>query len=141
MKRALLGLVLVLLVPSVQVPVFASDAVTVDMTTVLRDENGHPAKDALDCTDGKCPVLTLGRAASHALFARLPEDEKDPAQGDHAWARGVLAQRIRDDKAAKLSAEEISVIKQRLGEAYGAVIIMQAYPMIDPGAPVPALKK
>lgn len=116
---------------------------TIDMTVALHDEFGRPAKDTLaaakddpDCA--RCPPLTLGRACAHALFAAYPDERELPA--DQKWARAVLAQRIENDKAARLDAEEIAAIKRLLGKAYGGVVLLQAYPLLDPNATPPAVE-
>lgn len=116
---------------------------TIDMTTELHDEGGTPAKDVFN--QGKddplclhCPSLTLGHAISHALFATLPE-ERD-LSAEQKWARGALAMRIKDDKAATLTADEVAVIKRLLGKLYGPIVVMQTYPILDPNAKAPEVK-
>jgi hypothetical protein len=116
---------------------------TIDMTVPLVDEIGRPAKDVLarepdDPTCAHCPVLTLGHAIAHALFATLPGDKNESAE--QKWARGVLADRVRDNKAAALSAEELALIKRDLAEAYGSLVIMQTFPLLDPNAKPPTVK-
>jgi hypothetical protein len=119
-------------------PAFAQTvpAHTINMTTVLADEHGKPLKDAngqdvkADPTCEKCPPLTLGHAIANVLFA----PDRD-ASGAELWGRGALATRIKDDKAATLTADEIAKIKTLLAKGYPApVIIMQAYPLLDPNA-------
>ena len=117
----------------------------VDMTAVMLDDNGRPAadfsareeKDEADPLCRKCPRLTLGRAVAQALFAAFPED-RDTAE--QKWARAALAQRVRNDPAAVLTAEEIAVVKKQLGKAFGGVLLMQAYPLLDPNAKAPEVK-
>lgn len=115
---------------------------TVDMTQVLLDDSGRPAPDLSvreedDPRCAKCPRLTLGRAVAQALFAAFPED-KDSAE--QKWARAALADRIKADKAAALTVEEVAVIKRQLGKAFGGVLLMQAYPALDPNAKTPEVK-
>lgn len=131
------------------VPGFCETQHAVDMTKIMLDEQGKPAKDVMakdPATPGmpdpdprcdRCPMLTLGVAISHALFASFQQD-KDTAE--QKWARAVLAQRIRDDPQAALTADEISIIKRQLGQAYGGVLLMQAYPLLDPNAKPPAVR-
>jgi len=138
MKSILLALAVLCLAS----PAFA-DGRAIDMTVALNDEQGRPAKDVLardadDATCAHCPVLTLGHAIAHALYAMFPDEKTEPQ--DQKWARGVLAQRIKDDKAAVLSSEEITVIKRELGKAYGPAILVQAYPLLDPNAKPPQVK-
>lgn len=129
-------------------------ASTIDMTTVLKGEDGRPAKDALASKeDGApclspatkergasmeaCPSLTLGHAAQHALMITLPDDK---LTGEQKWSYGVLAERIKNNPHASLSAAEVTVIKKRLGEIYDAAVLMQAYPLLDPNAKPPEVK-
>jgi hypothetical protein len=144
--RVAIAVALALLV----MPAWAEDKPTrtVDMTQVLTDESGTPAPDFSkkervdtgrpdpDPRCDQCPRLTLGRAVSQSLFAIYPED-KDAEQ---RWARAVLGHRVRDDPAAVLTSEEVTVIKRQMGKAFGGVVLMQAYPMLDPNAAPPTVK-
>lgn len=115
---------------------------TIDMTTVIVEETGRPVQD---CDTSKpapdlvkdCTPLTLGHAAAHALFfGRYPGE--DGLSADTKWARGALAERIRNDKDATLSAEEVTTIKKLLGRFYAPLIVAQAFPLLDPaGRPGP----
>ena len=140
--RAVVAAVVVAVVAMLAGAADAGEPAGIDMTTVLADENGHPAKDVLDQAKddpdcAHCAVLTLGRACAHALFASFPDEQITP---DQKWARAVLAQRIRADKSAHLDADETAVIKQALGRAYGGIVLLQAYPLLDPNAKPPAVK-
>lgn len=128
-------------------PLAAEDKVhTVDMTVLLVDEHGKPAKDVLardpsdsDCS--KCPTLTLGRAVAHSLFLSGGQEQgRETVSAEQKWARAVLAERVKEDKAARLTADEVSVIKRQLATVYGGVILMQAYPILDPNSKPPAVK-
>ena len=119
-----------------------ADPRPIDMTTPLVDEVGKPMKDPFeaskddpDCT--KCAVLTLGHAVAHALF--FPE-KGETLSGDQKWARGVLAQRVRDAKDAELTSEEITVIKAALAKVFGGIVLVQAYPLLDPNAKPPKVQ-
>ena len=120
-----------------------SHAENVDMTQVLLAEGGEPAKDPFDLTKDdpqceKCKPLTMGLAIAHALVAQLPEErDMDPLQ---KWARGDLAAKIMSGKPVALTAEDITVIKRLVGKLYGAVLIRQIYPALDPAATPPAIK-
>jgi len=113
---------------------------TIDMNFTLLEEDGKPVQDCDQApappappAPPNCVPLTLGRAASHALlFGRYPGEEG--LSGDVKWARGTLAERIRTDGKATLTAEEIGVVKRLIGKYYSPVIIAQAYPMLDPNA-------
>jgi|SRR6478752_2731155 len=114
----------------------------INMTQVIVDENAVPVKDQYlqepdDPKCLKCQPLTLGAAIAHALFAALPS-EKD-VSGEQKFARGELALRIKNNPDAKLTAAEVTVIKDLVGKLYNGVIITRIYPMIDPNAGPPAV--
>lgn len=130
---AMIGLLLVLSFG----PAFPAEAPSnvIDMTVPLHDERGETIKDAGTRKAGddacdKCLPLTRGRAIANALFA--PDHD---ASGADLWSRGVLADRVRDDKAATLTADEVATIKKLLAKGYPSpVLIMQLYPVLDPNA-------
>jgi hypothetical protein len=123
------------------VPLAAPGAI--DMTVVLTDESGKPLPDAVgqdfkdDPSCARCPTLTLGHAVAHALFAQLPGET---VSGDQKWARGVLADKVRDAKAATLTAEEVVVIKRLIGGLYSGSVVVKAYPLLDPNAQPPKVQ-
>jgi hypothetical protein len=126
----------------------------IDMTVVLKDPQGKPIIDQLegkadatkpggiDCS--ACGNLTVGHAIANALFANLPSETN--AQGvssvspEQKWARGALAERIKDDKTATLTASEIVVVKKLVGQVYGTNVIMQIFPLLDPSDKPPPLQ-
>lgn len=120
-----------------------ASAAGIDFSHVLVDETGNPAKDLFsqkkdDQECDRCPVLTLGLAAAHALMMQMPDErDLDPLQ---KWARGALAMRLHNDKEDSLLAEEIATIKKQIGKVYGPVIIMQAFPLLDPSEKPPVVK-
>lgn len=124
-------------------PAFAQEvAKTVNMETPVRDDKGAVAKDMTfatkdDMTCTKCPVLTVGTVISRALNASFPDEANLP--GDQKWARSVLAQRLKDDKAAKLTAKEAELIERLVGKGYGGDVIRQIMPLIDPNKKPPEL--
>lgn len=114
---------------------------TIDMTAVLLDVDDRPIVDQAGIQRiedmAGAPPLTLGRAVMHALFSAPPE-ERDVLP-EEKWARAALAMQIRDDPAAELTAEQIAKIKRLLGRLYGGLIIMRAFPLLDPNVKVPEL--
>jgi hypothetical protein len=118
----------------------------INMKTPYLYNDGQPVKDAygLNPSDPdfaekfeKCPDMTLGLAVSHALFASC-EDERN-LTGDAKWARGALADRIKDDEATELTAEEITVVKRLVGKLYNVAMVTWAMPLLDPVAKPGAL--
>lgn len=116
----------------------------IDMTQPLAGVNGEPLRDtsAVDdagpCKAAACPVLTLGRAASLALYASYPDEQSLGA--DQKWARGALAQKVAASNTAALTVEEIAVIKRCMGKFWSALIISEAFPLLDPNAAPPKVQ-
>src|ERR1700722_16463418 len=116
---------------------------TVDMTTVMTDQDGAPIKDqfartAEDPDCAKCKSLTLGEACAHALFYVGP-DEKD-VTAEQKWAWATFAERIRNDPKATLTAAEGDLIYRRLGKIFSGIVLMRAMPLIDPNRHPPEIK-
>lgn len=141
MKKALLLLTFCSLSTSICI---ADEVVKtkINMTQVLVEDSKDitdpyfSTKDDPSCS--KCPPLTLGMAASHALMGSY-EDERG-LDGEQKWARGVLADKIKNDASAILTASDVILIKRLLGKMFGVVIIKAAYPLLDPNAVPPAIK-
>lgn len=129
MKRLILAALLL------SVPAFAAEAPrTIDMTTVITDLHGKPLPDGSKATADdpkceKCAPLTLGTVVASALLAER-KDEPNLSTVDKA-KRGVLAMRIVDDKAAVLTAPQVSEI-ERLLNAWSLLVVARALPLIDP---------
>ena|SRR5271166_7006791 len=118
-------------------------ATEVDFGYVLTNEDGVPVKDIFaqkkdDTECDHCPPMTLGLAAAHALVMQLQDEhDLDPLQ---KWARGVLAMKVRDGRKVEISVEEAATIKRLIGKVFGSVVIMQAFPMLDPSEKPPPVK-
>lgn len=107
---------------------------TIDMTTVITDLRGKPIPDGTQVTSAdpkcdNCTALTLGMVAATALLADR-KDEPNLTAVDKA-KRGVLAMKILGDKAAVLTAPQVSEI-ERLLNVWPPLIVAKALPLIDP---------
>jgi hypothetical protein len=116
-------------------PALADPVRTINMTQVLLNSQGEPARDPTgqtpddpSCT--KCRPLTVGRVVYMALAGNY-EDEKN-LSGDVRFDRAALGHRIAQDPAAVLDVDEITLIKRLIGRMFGAEIIWQIYPILDP---------
>lgn len=105
---------------------------TIDFTSILTDLDHKPLLDG----DGKDPnnILTLGKISSRALCGQYPDEQTLP--GDEKFKRGLLAMKIEKESKAVLTAEEISKIKLVIGKGYGALIVADAYPLLDPASSI-----
>jgi len=124
-------------------PALADDQRAVDMTAVLHDGNGRVLKDFSEQAQGdqaceKCPALTVGRAVDHALKARFPDEQNLP--GEQSWARALLGDRVKADKAARLTLKEAETIERLVMKAYTGEVIAQIVPMLDPNRKPPELQ-
>jgi hypothetical protein len=104
----------------------------INFTQELFDFDSHPIRDdiAMQANGGKPISLTLGRACSHALCAVF-EDERN-LSGEEKFERGMLAVEVRDNAAAELKAEKITLIKKVVAKLYGPIVVYRAYPLLDP---------
>jgi hypothetical protein len=140
MKNIWLILALIFTLP----PAFAQEAAkTINMETSIKDDKGVPVKDLAfvtkdDPSCAHCPVLTVGTVISRALNAVFADEPNLP--GDQKWARSLLAQRLKDDKVAKLTAKEAELIERLVGKGYSGDVIRQIMPLIDPNKKPPDLQ-
>lgn len=87
--------------------------------------------------DGK-PIegdLTLGSLSVNALLATLM-DHGQPEQlsGTEKVRQAVLAQKIHSEKTIDLQAEDVALLKDRIGRSYAPLAVMQAWQLLDPPA-------
>jgi hypothetical protein len=124
----------------------ATEPNVIDMTTVVTSDDGQPIPDISDMTPEdpgckKCRPLTLGLAAYHALAAVTANEQRDGLPTtEEKWQRAALAVRVKTDQHATLSVEEIALIKARIGIIYGGIVILRAFPLLDPTAVPPKIK-
>jgi hypothetical protein len=77
-------------------------------------------------------VWTLRRAITNALNGNYDDEKIDGAEKSK---RGLLAFDIHGTQhAVDLSAEDVALIKQLAGKAYGPLMVAQIWRMIDPPA-------
>lgn len=110
-------------------------AANVDFSTVVTDADGAAVADCAgsDCA-GK-PPLTLGRIALHALTATF-EDEKNLA-GEEKFKRGQFAMRVYKGDTVTLNAEDTALLKRLIAKAYGPLVVIKTWPLLDPSEKAP----
>jgi hypothetical protein len=103
----------------------------IDFTQIIKDLDGKPLPINIE---GKLPsVATLGQVAKDALVNNLQEDAQlsGSAKFDH-W---TLALKVYPNKSdVVLTAEEVATIKERIGKAFGPVVVGPAWTMLDPAS-------
>jgi hypothetical protein len=98
----------------------------------LLDDKGQPIRTPNGGTMLKnptcigCPALTLG----HAFYNAVMHDNSIPK--DQIFAYAKLADRIADDPAAALTTKEVEVIEKELENQGSPIIVMQAFPLLNP---------
>jgi hypothetical protein len=109
-----------LLLVAVSLPSFA-----IDFTRVIVDLDGKPLQNAgVD--------MTLGETATHALLAHY-EGERNLGD-DEKLKRFLLAAKIRQAKDAKLTADEIALIKKLVAKAFAPLVVGRVWEIIDPAS-------
>jgi hypothetical protein len=101
----------------------------IDFTQVIRDLDGKPLPINIE---GKLPsVATLGQVAKDALVNVLQEDAQ--LSGSVKYDHWILAGKIYPDKSdVVLTAEELATIKERIGKAFGPLVVGPCWRMLDP---------
>jgi hypothetical protein len=111
------------------VSVFAQDKPqqrTIDFTQTLAGLDSKPISNgAADKS-----LLTLGDVAVNALEGVLPGDDR--LNGADKFKLDTLARAVFQNKAAVLTVEDIAQLKDRIGKAYGALVVGAAWRALDP---------
>jgi hypothetical protein len=105
----------------------------IDFTAVLKDQDEMPMKDIMTMQNngGVDVILTLGRAASHAL--NVQSQAEADLSGEEKFNRGMLAFKIRDSASCELKVEDVALIKKQMAKLYSPIVIYRAYPLLDVG--------
>jgi hypothetical protein len=98
----------------------------IDFSTAIRDFDGKEIEDG--------GVVTLRSLSINALLAPLADASGRPEQlpGTEKVRLATLAQAIHTS-AEKLDfkAEDITLLKERIGRAYSPLIVMQAWKLLE----------
>jgi hypothetical protein len=113
---------------------FGSSALAgeVDFSAILTDADGAPIADCATADCAGKPSLTLGKLAMRVLTASF-EDEKN-LTGEDKFKRGELAMRVYKGGTVSLAAEEVALLKRLVAKGYGPLIVLRAWPLLDPAA-------
>jgi hypothetical protein len=109
-----------------------------DYSAVMTDLRNKPIPDESDClqTTPKelCPQLTLGTVAANALLMNDPElDKLNPIEKlKEKIRREKLAERVIAGGNIDLGSEDISLIKRKISDLYGILVVGKATPLLDP---------
>lgn len=103
-------------------------AQTVDFTAPLVGIDGKTLQQ--NPSDPKSPVVTLGDIAVNALETQTMDDQK--MTGLDKFKLDQLAHKIYKSKAAEISPDEMTSIKDRIGKIYPQVYVGAAWRLLDP---------
>lgn len=98
---------------------------SINFTTQLKELDGKPIVIAKDM-----PPLTLSDVCVNALETPLDTDKQ--MSGQEKFKLDQIARKIYNGKNIDLTVEEISTIKERVGKAYGPMIVGQVWKLLDP---------
>jgi hypothetical protein len=103
---------------------------TVDMSRALTDLDGNAVYEPVAPGDAvpRMVPTTLGRICARALVEYVGNAPADPVD-KIKWF--TLAQRIVGAQQVELSPEEIALLKGRVCEAFGVLVVGQACAMLD----------
>lgn len=107
----------------------AAQSHTINFTQEITSLDGKPVMAPTSATDPKPQPITLGDVSVNALETMMQEDAK--LTGLDKYNMDVLAHKIYKQKSAVLTAEEIKLIKDRIGKIYSATIVGPAWRMLD----------
>lgn len=82
-------------------------------------------------SDGKTP-FTLGEVCVNALELSSPEDKN--ITGVDKLKMYELAKKIYKNKDAVLTAEEVTLIKDRVAKYYATIVVGPAFEILDPAS-------
>lgn len=95
----------------------------IDFSQPINDLSGNPV------LDGETP-LTLGAVACNSLLATFKDEPN--LQGTAKAERFALALKINGKAQVSLKVEDITLLKTLIGKAYAALVVGQAWEMLDP---------
>jgi len=96
----------------------------INTKTKLKSLNGELLKDTL--ADGKTTEMTLGSALINALLVPV-QNEK----GEEKVKKYELGVRIYQNDEIDLTAEEAALVKKRIGDVYGPIVVGQVFRLIE----------
>lgn len=100
----------------------------INFSAILTSFDGKPIHNS----DTMQP-LTLREACVTALMTDISGRSGEPEMrsGVQKWEAGKLASRLAGELS--LTAEEITLLKERVGLLWSASVVLAAWPLLDPG--------
>ncbi len=90
------------------------------------------AIDAADAILAKTEPLTIRTVIGNALMQQVDGDANDT--GEVKVKRWQLAQKVYGPDEIELTAEDVTMAKDRIGKMYGAIVVGPAFSLLDPAS-------
>lgn len=90
------------------------------------------AINAADTVLAKSEPLAIRTVIANSLLQQCEGDANDA--GEVKLKRWLLAQKVYGPDDIDLTAEEVTMAKDRIGKMYGAVVVGPAYALLDPAS-------
>lgn len=101
-----------------------------DFTKVLRSFDGGEAVEGVNKDD--TPIkTTLGSVCRKALLSQVHGEQN--GTWEDQFRRHMIADRIQNNPRCDLTAEEITLLKERIARIYGPLVTGQCVELLDPG--------
>ncbi len=97
----------------------------INVASYIVDLNGNPRMK----NEGTKEPLTVKDVALEALMSVLDADRGET--GEMKFKRFEIAQKVNAGSEVELQPEEIAIIKQRIGVAFGAAVVGPAYKILN----------
>ena len=97
-----------------------------NVTQALRGIDGNELKDSEE-------LVLLRAVCVNALMAQLEEDQSQT--GEQKVKAHSLATRLFNEDEPELQAEDVSLLKDRIGKCFGPAVVGPAFAMLDPKDP------
>jgi len=99
--------------------------VKIDFGQKIKNIDGTIAKEGGKEEDKD---MTLGFICANALLANIPNENPS---GLDKFKRWELAKKVIGNETVEVTAEDISMMKELVGKAFGVIVVGQTYQMLE----------
>ena len=101
----------------------------INFDSIIKNLRNEEMKSSID---GRDTPLTLKEISVNALLGDIPPTQGEkPDSGQQKLQKFKLAQKIDAGGEIDLVAEDVSMIKERIGKAYSTLIVGRAYELLE----------
>jgi len=102
----------------------------VDLLQPITHINGTPINEK---KDGKEKDITLKDICIRALVTHISENKKDEiVSPEQKFKNGLLAETLYQNDTVELKAEEITLLKNRIGKIFTTEVVVSSWKLLDP---------